>query len=372
MTVRRVFVSAGEPSGDKHAGALVAALRRAASGPRLIVEAIGGPSLREQGAEIIIDSERLGAMGLAEAAGSAVTHLRAYRTAARRLRTGAYDLAVLVDYPGFHLALAGVARHAGIPVLYYIAPQLWAWGAWRASRLAATVSHLAVVLPFEEAFFRRAGISTSFVGHPLAHDESGPDRATARRELGLAPDRPVLAVLPGSRPGDVRRHWRAFHTAARQLRSCEPSIQIAVAATGVAEYPHADGLSIVRDRSALLLRAADVALCKSGTATLEAALAGTPQVVAYRMHPLTYRVARRAVSVPWIGLPNLVTGRQVVPELIQDAVTPETLVATLRPLLDFNGPDARRQRSAYAEIRERLGPPGASDRTAALAMALAA
>lgn len=372
MTARRIFVSAGEPSGDRHAGALVAALRRAAPPHGLTVEAIGGPSLREQGAEIIVDSERLGAMGLAEAAGSVGTHLRAYRTAARRLRAGAYDLAVLVDYPGFHLALAGAARRAGIPVLYYIAPQLWAWGAWRASRLAATVSHLAVVLPFEETFFRRAGITTDFVGHPLAHDEPGPDRATARRELGLAPDRPVLAVLPGSRPGDVHRHWRPFSTAARQLRRSEPSVQIVVAGTRTAEYPHADGLSIVRDRSTLLLRAADVALCKSGTATLEAALAGTPQVVAYRMHPLTYRVARRAVSVPWIALPNLVMGRQVVPELIQDVVTAETLVATLRPLLDRDGREARRQRAAYAEIRERLGPPGAADRTAALALALAA
>lgn len=370
MTARRVFVSAGEPSGDRHAGALVTALRRA--DPGIMVDAIGGPALRAAGAKILVDSVRLGAMGLTEAAGSVGVHLRAYRLAARRLRAGTYGLAVLVDYPGFHLALAGAARRAGIPVLYYIAPQLWAWGAWRASRLAATVSHLAVVLPFEEPFFRRAGIATSFVGHPLASDAVGPDRATAQRELGLRPDQPVLALFPGSRRGDVQRHWRAFSAAAQYLLRSEPSIQVVAAGTATDAYPHADGLSVVRDRAALVMRAADIALCKSGTATLEAALVGTPQVVAYRLHSLTYRIARRVVSVPWIALPNLVMGRQVVPELIQDAMTTEALVAALQPLLDREGAAARRQRAAGGEIRERLGQPGAADRTAALAHTLVA
>ena len=364
----RFYLSAGEPSGDAHGGALTRALDRVA--PSVAVDAMGGPHLAAAGARIVEPADRLAAFGLAEAVFTLPRHVATLGRVRARLRSGAYAAAALIDYPGFHLRVARAAARRGIPVLYYVPPQLWAWGRGRASILRESVSLVASVLPFEVPFLRDLGIRATFVGHPVT-DVVRPSRAEARRHLGIDPGRPVLALLPGSRRAEIRRHWPLFGEAAQVLRSWQPELITVLAAVPGEAYDLGVEPLVVADATHALA-AADAALCKSGTATLDAAVAGTPMVVAYRQHPLTFAVARRLISVPFIGLPNLIAGRGVVPEYLQDNATAAHLAAALDHLLDSRAPAARAQRDDLAEVVARLGPRGTSDRVAALLLGLAA
>jgi lipid-A-disaccharide synthase len=306
-------------------------------------------------------------VGFVEALSRLPAHLRLLRRLRTAFRMGWYDLVILVDYPGLNLRLAAAARRAGIRVLYYIAPQLWAWRPGRARRLASVVDRLAVVLPFEPDFFASVGVKADFVGHPLA-DRPWPDRHTARATLGLAPAERVLAILPGSRGQEIDRLWPAFRDTGQRALAEQLCDRVVVAGTPEADYPGAEGLLVHRSHEAgTALAAADAALVKSGTSTLEAAMTGTPMVVAYRVHPLTAALARSLVTVPWISLVNLVAGREVVPELVQRACTVEALFARLRPLLDPESIEARTQRHALELVRARLSWPGAAERVAGLA-----
>lgn len=369
MTPRAIYLSAGEPSGDRYAGSLAAALRTAA--PDACLEGMGGPAMRAAGVRILESADGLGAMGLAEAAGSALAHVAALRRVRRHLRARRYDLAVLVDYPGFHLRVARTAHEAGIPVLYYLPPQLWAWGAWRATTLRRVVRRLAVALPFEEAYFRSRGLDARFVGHPLL-DRAPPTRRDARACLGIESDAPALALFPGSRPAERRALWPLFREAARRLRAEHRDLTILLADGPRGEHELADDLALVHGDAGAVVAAADAALCKSGSTTLEAALANVPHVVAYRMHPLTFAIATHVVRVAHVGLVNLILGRQVVPELLQRAACPRALAEAVRPLLDRDGAPARAQRAAFAEARERLGAPGVAQRVAGLGLDLVA
>ena len=370
MSGGTVFVSAGEPSGDQHAAALVAALRTAA--PGLAIEGVGGPNLAAAGARLIARIEDLTVMGFVEVVRKVPAHWRLLKRIERRLAAGDVRLVVLVDYPGFHLRVAAAARRAGVPVLYYIAPQLWAWGQRRVKLMARDVARLAVILPFEEAFFARHGVRATFVGHPLMDRPPAPARAEAKRALGLDPARPVLGLFPGSRRQEVVRLWRPFLAAAALVRRSRPDVQVLAAATQAGEYPEAGDVVLVPGRARECFAAADAALCKSGTSTLEAAVADTPMVVAYRMHPLSFLLARRLVRVPWIGLVNLVAERRVAPELIQGAVTPAALAEAVLPLLEPASPERRAQLEGLAEVRRRLGEAGAAMRAAAIARDLLA
>lgn len=358
----RALVSAGEPSGDRHAADVVELLR--AEGTE--VAGVGGPRMAAAGAELLAGLDDLSAMGLAEAVGTLPAHLRLLRCLRRRLSDGHYDVAVLVDYPGFHLRVARAAAAAGVPVLYYIAPQLWAWGHWRLSALRACVQRLAVILPFEAPYFAAHGIPTTFVGHPLCDRPPPPDRDAARRLLHVPGAAPLLGLFPGSRAAEVRRLWPVFRDAARWLRGAVPELAVVVAAAPGARYPDAAEVVVWPGDPAVLHAAADAALCKAGTTTLEAALAGLPLVIAYRMHPVTYAAARRAVRVPYVGLVNLLAGRSVAPELLQAAATPAALGRSVLPLLDRESAAARAQRLAFAEVRDAMGPPGAARRVAEL------
>jgi lipid-A-disaccharide synthase len=365
-----VFVSAGEPSGDAHAGALVTALRDLV--PDIAVEGVGGAHLEAAGARLLARIEDLTVIGFVEVARKLPAHWRLLRRIRERLARGDVRLVVLVDYPGFHLRVAEAARQAGVPVFYYVAPQLWAWGERRVHAMARSVSRLAVILPFEEPFFSSRGVATTFVGHPLLDRPPLGEVAAVKRALGLDPARPVLGLFPGSRRQEVRRLWPAFRDAAERIRRDRPDVQVVVAAAGGAAYPGAGAIRVIAGRPRECFAAADAALCKSGTSTLEAAVAGTPLVVAYRMHPLSYLLARWLVRVDWIGMVNLVAGRPIAPEFIQGAVTAEALERAVRPLLDPASPERRAQLEGLSDVRHRLGKPGASVRAAALARALLA
>lgn len=367
MTVR-ILITAGEPSGDLHGAHVVRALQTAL--PTAVIDAVGGPRMAAAGACIIHPIDELGAMGLVEIVHKLPVHLRLLRRLRRAFRTGSYDLLITVDYPGFHLRLAEAARAAGVPVLAYVAPQLWAWRPGRAARWARAVDRLAVILPFETAFFASRGIEATYVGHPLVDRDPPPSREAARRELGLRADRRVLALFPGSRRGEVARLWPPYRDAARQLLDEGRIDEVLVAGTAWGHYAGAESMRLVRDQPALALAAADAVLAKSGTTTLEAALADVPMVVAYRTHPITYHVAMRLLTVPHISLVNLIAGAAIVPELRQSEVTTERLAREIGPLLDPDSPAAVEQRAGLALVRERVGGPGASDRVAQLAIEL--
>jgi lipid-A-disaccharide synthase len=289
------------------------------------------------------------------------------------MASGTVGLVVLLDYPGFNLKVAAAARSAGIPVLYYITPQVWAWGAGRLAAIAKTVTKAAVILPFEEALLRANGIDATFVGHPLLdRAQDLPSRAAARAQLGLAADRPVLALFPGSRAQEIARHLDAFVASARELEARVPGLQVVVSVAPTVQLdPARCPYPMAKAASFPVLRAADAALCKSGTTTLEAAVAGCPLVVAYRTNALTYAIARRLVKIPHIGLVNVVANREVAREFVQDALEPHAVADALAPLLEEGTPERTRALDGLAEVRARLGTPGAAARVARIASDLA-
>jgi lipid-A-disaccharide synthase len=364
----RIFISAGEPSGDLHAAAIVEALLRRY--PSATIEALGGSRMEEAGATIRYPMEGLAAFGVVEVVTKIRAHYRLLRALQRDFRHGRYDLAILVDYPGFHLRVAEAAHRAGTKVLYYIAPQLWAWRPERARRLAAAVDRLAVVLPFEQTFFNRLGVRSVYVGHPLLDRSNHTDRESARAQLGIGPDQRLLGIFPGSRGQEIRRLWKPFRDAAQQLLDDGSCHRVVVAGTAEGAYPNPGRVEVRRGDAATLLTAADAALVKSGTTTLEAALAGTPMVVAYRVHQLSWAVFQRVRTVRWVSLVNLVADQEIVPELLQDRASSSELASQLRPLLDPEDPRTLAQRQGLALVRERLGQPGASTRVVALAAEL--
>ena len=361
----RILVTAGEPSGDLHGARIVTALRQAF--PAAEIEAVGGPRMAAAGARLRHSIDGLSAIGLIEILTKIPAHWQLERELVADFRRHRYDLVIPIDYPGFHLRIARAAKQCGVPVLWYIAPQLWGWWPTRAVRFARAVDRLAVILPFEASFFERAGIATTFVGHPLLDSEPSPLRGDARQQLALAPDARTLAVFPGSRRREIEALWPIMRDAARQLMQSGACAEVVVAGTGREEYPGAEGFRIVRDDSGVVLSAADAVIAKSGTTTLQAALADVPMVVAYAIHSFSFALMRRLLTTPWVALPNLIAERDIVPELLQRNLTSDALVAAMRPLLDPASDEVRRQRDGLAEVRRRLGGPGASARVAQLA-----
>jgi lipid-A-disaccharide synthase len=367
-----IFLSAGEPSGDLHGAALARSLRSRWPDARLL--GLAGPRMQAAGVEPIVPFDRLAVMGFAEV----IRHLPFFagllRHTARILVEADVDLVIPIDYPGFNLRLARRAASREIPVLYYIAPQVWAWHRSRARALATLADRLAVVLPFEVAVFREYGADVHFVGHPLLdRPAAGQQRHEFCASLGLDPERRILAIFPGSRNQEVARHMAPFLDAARRVVEARWHVQPVIASSaGVAPRAYADLPFAVTDDGASLLAHAHVGLVKSGTTTLEAALAGVPMVIAYRTHPATFWLARRLVEVDHVGLVNLVAGDRVAPELLQDQATPDALARALIPLVD-EGPARQAALARLAAVQSSLelaGPGTASERVAALAAEL--
>ena len=367
-----IFISAGEESGDLHGAALARALRERFPHARLI--GLGGGRMQAEGVKLLAGLDELAVMGFVEVLKHLPFFIQLRKKVFAALAAERVDLVIPIDYPGFNLRLARRAKASGIPVLYYIAPQVWAWHKSRVRDLARDADEVAVVLPFEEDFLRRGGVNAKFVGHPLL-DRPAPDlpRDAWARAHGLDPDRPILALFPGSRAQEVRRHLELFQAAADRIVARRPDAQPVVGVPrGIDRGLYAGARYPLVESAGGLLAYATAAIAKSGTTTLEAGLALTPLVVVYRMNAASYALARRVVKVPHIALANLIAEKRVAPEFVQDAATPRALADALLPLLDAQSPERREMVEGLSAIRGRLGGPGASARVAEIAEELLA
>jgi lipid-A-disaccharide synthase len=370
VSVVEVMIVAGEPSGDMHAAAMVAAFRARRQDVHFV--GVGGGRLAAEGVELLEHAERIAVVGFVEV----IKHLpilrRLMNALRRRLDAGRVKLVVLIDYPGFNMRVAREARRRGIPVLYYITPQVWAWHKSRVRELRETVTKAAVILPFEEQLLRDAGIDATFVGSPLIDaTQQLPTRADACAALGLDATRPVLALYPGNRAGEIARHLSDFVATAEAIVAVRPDVQVIVSAPpGISIDPGVCPFPVIRDQSHTVFRAATAAMCKSGTTTLEAALCGCPLVVAYRTSAFTYAIAKRLVSLPNIALVNIVADRRIAPEFIQHELRADRVAPALLPLLDEKSPARAAMLESLREVRARMGDPGAGVRVAAMVDAM--
>jgi lipid-A-disaccharide synthase len=370
MSAPTILISAGEASSDMYAARLATALRQR-TGAQFF--GMGGPRMAEAGVELVADYHDVAVVGITEALHKIPSVIRVQRQLAREAARRQAALAILVDSPGTHLGVARRLKRADIPVGYFIGPQVWAWRAGRVRVIKRLVKRMVVIFPFEEKIYRDAGVSVDFVGHPLA-DVVRPTMTraefAARHEIDMK--RPIVALLPGSRRNELAQNYPKVLEACAQLareRSGEIQFVHAVAPGLSAEGFALDGassvLKIKRVEGAAYdaLAASDCAIVASGTATVEAALLGTPMVVIYRVAPLTALILRRLVRTPFFSMVNLVAGRRVVPELIQHDFTPAAVAAEVRRLLD--SPLARAEmKEGLAEVRSRLGSGGAIERAA--------
>jgi lipid-A-disaccharide synthase len=369
--VREILFVAGEVSGDLHAAAVARALTRARAPFSLV--GVGGDAMRDAGVSLIQHTVSHAVMGFVAPIRHIPRFVRLRRELHRRIRSGRVALIVLIDSAGFNMRIAAMAAEAQVPVLYYVTPQVWASRAGRLAALARTVTRAAVILPFEEALLRAHGVNAVFVGHPLLdHALALPTRTEARRALGVGEHERLLALFPGSRAQEIARHLDPFVAAALELQRRQPGLRVVVSsAPHVSIPPERCPFPLVHSASFPLLRAADAALCKSGTTTLEAAIALCPLVVAYRTSAIEYALARRLVKIPFIGLVNIVAGREVAREFVQDAFQPAAVANALEPLLDPHSVQRKVLVQHLAEVRDMLGQPGAADRVAAMALELA-
>ena len=360
---------AGEASGDLHGATLAHAL--AALAPGLTVAGMGGPRMAAAGVHILHGIERAAVVGGTEVVGRLPALYRIFRDLVGRLRDARPRVLVLIDFPDFNLRLARRARRLGIPVVYFVPPQVWAWRRGRLRAMARDVSRVLAVFPFEVGLYQEAGVPVEFVGHPVLDVLPALGRPAAR--AGLAGKRQhLIGLLPGSRREEIRRHLPVLLGAAAQIRRRVPRARFVLplastippeTVTGAVEAADL-GIQVLPGEAYRVMAAADLVLVASGTATLEAACYETPMVVLYRLSPVSYALARLVIhGVTAISLPNIIAGRAAVPELIQRHATPTRLAtAALRLLLD----DAARvaQRAVLREVRARLGPRGAAERAA--------
>ena len=325
--------------------------------------------MQKAGVELLEDAESMAVMGVVEVIWKIPHHWALLRQLERRLASGSVTLLVTIDYPGFNMKVAEAAVRHGVPVLYYITPQVWAWGAKRLPTLKRLITKAAVILPFEESLLRAHGIDATFVGHPLLdRAQALATKQEARRQLGIADDRRVLALFPGSRVQEINRHLEDFVSTARLLESSHPGLEVVVSvAPTVTLDPALCPYRQIHENSFTVLRAADAAMCKSGTTTLEAAVAGCPLVVAYRASPIDFAIARQIATVTDIGMVNIIARRRIVPEFLQDDLEPSRVVPVLKELLDASSERRLTMLRDLAEVRDSLGERGAASRVAALA-----
>jgi lipid-A-disaccharide synthase len=376
MPPTEILISAGEASGDMYAAQLARALQERAD---VHLFGMGGPRMREAGVEILVDFADVHVAGIFEVAHKIPALSRALRTLRAESRRRRPPLAILTDFPGFHLRLARTLCRRGVRNVYFVCPQFWAWRPWRANLVRHRFERGLCLFPFEVDFYRKAGVTAHWIGHPLA----GEAQATLTRQEfaarhALDPARPIIAILPGSRPSELAHHMPRLMQSVARLSHARPERQFVLAvAPGLSpaqferHLPARSPVHLVENSAYDALAAADIAIVSSGTATIEAALLGTPMIVIYRVSPPTAWIARRLMRAPHIAMVNLIAEKRAVPELIQEAFEPEEVVREVEHLLSSPA-DRAAMKDDLAEVCRRLGPPGAVGRAADIIAAMLA
>lgn len=363
-----IMIIAGEASGDLYGSRLMRAFREVHPGATFF--GIGGDLMREEGADLLYHISQTAIMGFVEVAKNYPFLKQVFGDCETQFAARRADAVVLIDYPGFNLRFARKVKEAGGRVLYYISPQVWAWGKNRARKMAGSIDHLACVFPFEEELFNDAGIPTTFVGHPLAEILEDVPRAGFFAAHGLPEDRPLLGLFPGSREQEIHRLLPAMLEGAALLRE-HTGCTVAIGAARQPDSLYApflqgfDDVVLLRGATHGLMQHSHAAVVASGTATVETAWYGTPMVIVYRASWLNYQIGKRLVNVPNIGMVNILAGHRIVPELLQDDVRPDYIYDYIIPY--FTKPNRRAATiQALRDVRDILGGPGASRRTAGI------
>ena len=356
LATGNIAIVAGEASGDLLGSLLIRSVQEAGLDARFY--GIAGPKMQSAGARSLFPLEALSVRGYVEALGSLRKILGIRRSLKKHLLGQPPRLFIGVDAPDFNLALESKLKRAGIPTIHFISPSIWAWRPGRIHKMARAASHVLLVFPFEEAIYQQAGIPATYVGHPLAHALPLPDRKTARERLGLAQDAEYVALLPGSRPSELQALGRLYVEAAKRIALARPETRFLMPLATRETRQAFERILFEADAQDLPLRslfghahdtmqAADAALIASGTATLEALLLDCPHVISYRVPWLTWQIMKRQALLPWIGLPNILANRTVVPEILQDHATPDALAQAVLALLE----DKEARAAQIAEFR---------------------
>ena len=367
-----VAIIAGEASGDQHGAKLVKAMLK--KNPALFFCGIGGPALRQAGVRILVEASELTVVGITEVLSKISVILKGMGTIKKLLKSLKPDLLILIDFPDFNLRIAATAKKIGIPVLYYISPQIWAWRRGRVKRIGKLVDHMAVILPFEQPFYREHNVPATFVGHPLL---DSPLPTSEQVMAGGAEGHTTIGLVPGSRDNEISRHLPVMLDTADILKdrrkhaifiiSHAPSVERNQIEAIVAEHPCRMDVEIVSDRIDTVFGRSDIIVAASGTVTLQAAIHGTPMVIIYKVSPISFMLGRALVRVPHIGLVNLVAGEQLVPEFVQNAASPETIASAVENMLKDTDKLNHLKRQLF-RLRDVMGGTGASDRVADIAL----
>jgi len=378
MKLKHVMIIAGEASGDLHGSMLVRAIGN--KNKKIHFSGVGGKALNKAGVEILVDASKLSVVGITEVFSKIPNLFKALANVKRHLKSIKPDLVILIDFPDFNLKIAAAAKKLNIPVLYYISPQVWAWRPGRVKIIRKLVNHIAVILPFEEDFYRKHKVPVTFVGHPLLDNYTQNDlrQSDTLETVGNENhEMPVIGLLPGSRDREVIRHLPVMLDAAKLLQSRFKNIKFIISTAPSVKTKHIEEIlkkhkgiynyQIATEDVKNVFKMSKIVVAASGTVTLEAAIAGAPMVIIYKVSSVSYWLGRLMVQVKNFGLVNLIAGENIVPELLQDKASPENIADTVFNMLnDANG--LKKLRQKLVGIRDMLGGAGASERVAEIAL----
>ncbi len=364
------MIVTGEASGDLHGAHLIRSLKKQL--PEAEICGVGGNHLKAEGVTLLSSSDELAVVGFSEVLKKLKTVFDVYKRLSHYLRTQRPDLLILVDYPEFNLRLARVARKTGIPIVYYISPQVWAWRSYRVNLIRRLVTKMIVIFPFEREFYQKYDVDVEWVGHPLVDSvASALTKEEFCRQHALDPDRPLVGILPGSRESEVEQLLPVMLEAANRIHQQEPAVQFvlprasSLEQSSLFENTLPSFVHLIRQQTYETINATDVIVTASGTVTVEAAILETPMIITYIVSPFTYWLGRMFIKVPFIGMVNLIAGKQVAPELIQDLVTPGAIAQQVFTLL-HDPQKSDRMKQNLQTVHKKLGEPGAPDRAAAV------